>query len=303
MMRPHQHFTRGFVRRGVCTATIAASLLVATGVALGAGDDAVTPLVEPTPTTPATAEQSAPASSTPPTTPAKRPLGMPESQPARRIGPDAANSPSSSPGTLRTFGSLIGVLALLLLLAHGAKRVLKRKQSLNIMGSSRSPAGVLEVLGRYPIGSGLTLMLLKVDRRILLLSQNGGGMLPMRRGGSSSLSTLCEIDDAEEVASILTKTRDAEGESIAAKFRELMSSYSSGKHDEAPAIEDDGTNLTKPRDSVAAPSTSVPAPSVPPTAVLPVPAPSVSVRKVAMTSRTTTVRKAEAAPHTLEVRG
>lgn len=302
-MRSHQHFTLGFARHGARAATIATSLFIANSVALGAGDDALTPPTEPTTTAAAPAEQTTAASPTPATTPARRPLGMPESQPARRIGPDAANPANSSPGTLRTFGSLIGVLALLLLLAHGAKRVLKRKQSLNIMGSSRSPAGVLEVLGRYPIGSGLTLMLLKVDRRILLLSQSGGGMLPMRRGGASSLSTLCEINDAEEVASILTKTRDAEGESIAAKFRELMSSYSSGKHDEAPAIEDDGTNLTKPRGSVAAPSTSIPAPAVPAPAALPVPAPNVSVRKVAMTSRTTTARQADAASHTLEVRG
>ena len=48
------------------------------------------------------------------------------------------------------------------------------------------------------------------------------------RGGAASLTTLCEIRDPEEVASILVKTRDAEGDSMAERFRGLLTRFDRG---------------------------------------------------------------------------
>ncbi len=80
-----------------------------------------------------------------------------------------------------------------------------------LRAGGRSPSGVLEVLGRYPIARGQTLALLKLDRRILLVAQTASGF-----------QTLSEITNPDEVASILLKTRDDEGESMAARFSALL---------------------------------------------------------------------------------
>lgn len=133
-------------------------------------------------------------------------------------------APKSGGSSLwRTAGSLVLVLALIAGIAKIAQRLSRRTLMSATLGASRAPAGILEIIGRYPIGAGTTLMLLKVDRRILLLSQSGGAALSLRRSAGASMTVLCEITGAEDVASILAKARDAEGESIAAKFRELMS--------------------------------------------------------------------------------
>lgn len=75
----------------------------------------------------------------------------------------------------------------------------------------RAPQGVMEVLGRYPVSRGHSLVLLKMDRRVLLLGQSPAGF-----------TTLSELTDAEDVASILTKTADAEGRSMTHRFGEIL---------------------------------------------------------------------------------
>lgn len=87
----------------------------------------------------------------------------------------------------------------------------------------RSPAGLLEVLGRYPVGRGVTLVLLKLDSRVLLLSQSAGG----RFGAGANFTTLAEVTQPEEVASILVRARDAEGDSMAEKFRGMLQRFDS----------------------------------------------------------------------------
>ncbi len=79
----------------------------------------------------------------------------------------------------------------------------------------RAPSGLLEVLGRFPVSRGCTLVLLKLDRRVLLVSQTAS-----RQG--SGMTTLCEITDPEEVAAILVKARDEEDESQARKFEAML---------------------------------------------------------------------------------
>ena len=78
----------------------------------------------------------------------------------------------------------------------------------------RAPSGLLFVLGRYPVSRGSSLVLIQLDRRVLLLSQSGAGF-----------QTLAEIGDPEEVASIIAKARDEEGESISAKFSSLLKTF------------------------------------------------------------------------------
>lgn len=78
----------------------------------------------------------------------------------------------------------------------------------------RAPSGLLFVLGRYPVSRGASLVLIQLDRRVLLLSQSGAGF-----------QTLSEIGDPEEVASIIAKARDEEGESISAKFSSLLKTF------------------------------------------------------------------------------
>lgn len=146
----------------------------------------------------------------------RRSLGRPsvESQPLR----SARGEPRA--GTLegvRTVAVLGGVVAVILGLAIGVRVLAKRHGGL--LGAcgpgGRAPAGVLSVVGRYPIARGQTLLLLQLDRRIVLVGQTTG------RGGAR-LATLAEITDPEDVASILVKARDESGESVSNKFREIV---------------------------------------------------------------------------------
>ncbi|MCA9293674.1 MAG: flagellar biosynthetic protein FliO [Phycisphaerales bacterium] len=116
-------------------------------------------------------------------------------------------------GVVRTLGALAIVVGLVLALRSAAKWLAARAPSLGsqLTAGGRAPSGLLEVLGRYPVARGQKLVLLRLDRRILLLNQTSDGF-----------STLAELTDPEDVASILTKVRDQEGESIAARFTSVL---------------------------------------------------------------------------------
>ena len=78
----------------------------------------------------------------------------------------------------RTLLPLLGVLALAVGVGAALRTVARRQGTLRatLGAGGRAPAGILEVLGRYPVGRGVTLILLKLDSRILLLSQSAGGL-------------------------------------------------------------------------------------------------------------------------------
>jgi flagellar biogenesis protein FliO len=142
--------------------------------------------------------------------------------PANESAPLRGNAPESHMGgsvfqTVAALGTVVGVI---LVLGVVVKRVARRGGGLlGALGpGGRAPSGVLEVLGRYPVGRGTTLVLLKMDRRILLLSQGGGGKL----GGGAGMTMLSEITDPEEVASILLKTRDDEEATLAQRFQSML---------------------------------------------------------------------------------
>lgn len=195
-----------------------AMAFIAASCAIAAGQDAsVTP--------------AAPVS--PVAIPAANPAGIPAAKETQSLGspgrpflsrdrkPVAERAPSGLLGG--TILPLAGVLALVILggtvLRAGARRMGGIRSSLGAGG--RSPAGILEILGRYPVGRGMSLVLLKLDSRVLLLSQSAGG----RFGAGATFSTLAEISDPEQVASILIKSRDADGDSLAERFRTMLQRF------------------------------------------------------------------------------
>lgn len=144
------------------------------------------------------------------------------------LGAPEASSPMSLGGSaLRTAGALGAVLAVMVGLAMALRRVSRMGAGgSSVLGSlgpgGRAPSGVLLVLGRYPTGRGQQLVLVKLDRRILLLSQQTGFG---RKGSGPAWSTLCEITDPEEVASLLIRTQDERQASIAAGFEQALTRH------------------------------------------------------------------------------
>lgn len=95
-----------------------------------------------------------------------------------------------------------------------------------------APSGLLDVIGRYPIARGQTLVLLRMERRVLLL----GHTLPTR-SSPGGFATLAEVTDADEIASMLIKSRDARGESAANQFAEVIARMEQGELGEREALE------------------------------------------------------------------
>lgn len=114
---------------------------------------------------------------------------------------------------VRTAGALALVVTLALFLRAALVRASRGVGGIGVQlgAGGRAPSGLLSVLGRYPVARGQTLVLLKVDTRVLLLCQSADGF-----------STLCEIADPEEVASILLKVRDEENESLGKRFGAML---------------------------------------------------------------------------------
>jgi flagellar biogenesis protein FliO len=168
----------------------------------------------------------------PPAASESRPLAAPPGR-AAPAGPAKAAATPAEPRAwiLQTSLSLGAVLALALGGGWVIRSVAKRNGALrsSLGAGGRAPAGILEIIGRYPVGRGATLILLKLDRRVLLLSQTSGG-----RFGGGGFSTLAELTDPEEVASILVKARDSDGDSMAERFRSMLSRHDQG-HDAAEA--------------------------------------------------------------------
>lgn len=160
--------------------------------------------------------QSAQVQTSPPLVPVEaRPLGIPR----EHHKPTGETKQVAIGEVARTVLSLAGVVALAVFASLVIRKIARASGGLGAaMGAGgRAPAGVLEVLGRYPIARGQSLVLLKLDKRVLLLSQCSG-----TKGGAGAIASLCEITDADEVASLLIKTRDAESTTLASRFEQTM---------------------------------------------------------------------------------
>lgn len=116
----------------------------------------------------------------------------------------------------RTGASLGVVLALIFVLRWLMRKTAGRAGGFRhqLGAGGRAPAGVLFVLGRYPVSRGHSLVLLRLDRRVLLVSQTASGM-----------RTLTELTDPREVASIIQQTQDEEGASLSARFTSLLKRF------------------------------------------------------------------------------
>ncbi len=76
------------------------------------------------------------------------------------------------------------------------------------------PSGILEVLARYPAGRNQQFLILKWGRRIVLLHRSG-----------TSMTTLGELTDPEEVAGFLARMEGGVREKDARRFRSLMQEH------------------------------------------------------------------------------
>lgn len=163
-----------------------------------------------------------------PTTAESRPLGAPSSVESMPIGGGSEGNTGTLGGWLRAGASLALVVGLIGGLAVATRRVSTRAGLAGALGAGgRAPSGVLEVLGRYPVARGQTLVLLKLDRRVLLLSQQAG----------AGFRTLTEITEPEEVAELLVRTSREEERSAAEKFRGLLQRFDHehGSRDVSPS--------------------------------------------------------------------
>ncbi|TVQ62795.1 MAG: hypothetical protein EA379_04820 [Phycisphaerales bacterium] len=141
------------------------------------------------------------------------PLGAPRARISARASGAERSGSIFDHWLLRTAGALAVVIGLVLLLRTAMRRVALGSGSVagQLGAGGRAPSGVLTVLARYPVARGQTLVLLRMDRRVLLLNQTAAGF-----------ATLAEVTDPEEVASLLIKTRDDEGDSMAQRFGVLL---------------------------------------------------------------------------------
>lgn len=213
------------VRRTLVVTVLAVGAFAGSSLALASDDPAVNgPVPAPAPVT-AVPLTGPPAPS--PTIAARErerstPIG-PVSTTAERI--DAPRPPDTAVTSLSLTSMIAPLAAVIGLIIIGAaifKKLAARHGGIAgaIGPGGKAPSGLLEVLGRYPISRGQSLILLRVDRRVLLLSHITG-----LRGSSGGFATLCEITDAEDVASILLKVSEAEGHGPTGKFEQFLKSY------------------------------------------------------------------------------
>lgn len=192
---------------------------------------------EPAAYAPAQAGRTDAATADPATAPARTPLGAPPIEPRAQtplIAPDAP-ARTGGAGFVRTVAALGGVLLLILALSWVFRKASRMSGGLasSVGAGGRAPAGIVEVLARYPLASRQTLVVLRFDRRVLLCSMSSG-----TRSSAGGMSVLCELDDPEDVASVLVKSRDEAGESLARSFERTLREVESGPgwHDHAEPV-------------------------------------------------------------------
>jgi flagellar biogenesis protein FliO len=155
--------------------------------------------------------------------------------------------PSMSDGWGQTIIALGGVILLIFGVAQVFKRLARTQGGLagQLGAGGTAPSGILEVIGRYPITTGLTLVVLKFDRRVLLVASSAATRGKHAKG--ASMQTLCELSDPEDVASILLKSRSASGESIAQSFERALRDADDFTDDSIYRYEQPIENAPRPR--------------------------------------------------------
>jgi flagellar biogenesis protein FliO len=131
------------------------------------------------------------------------PIAPPQGKPA---GTDRAGARGRAGGNVASavLGSLAIVLGVFFLVVWLARRTLP-KSALNL------PSDVLEILGRAPLASRHHLQLIRLGRRVLLVSVS-----------PDSATTLAEVSDPKEVDHLAALCRQSQPESISASFRNVL---------------------------------------------------------------------------------
>lgn len=136
---------------------------------------------------------------------------------------DAEAAPGWMAGIGGEFARTLGGLAVVLGLLIGMYLLVRRFGG--PMAGAKRPAGVLEIMARYPIGRRQHLVLLKMGRRLLLLHQTG-----------TEMRTLTDVSDPDEVADLIARVESGarDGRFSEALEREA-SSYRAMDHGTVPA--------------------------------------------------------------------
>lgn len=160
-------------------------------------------------------------------------------------GPDAPAAAGGSildrfGGVPRVVGSLAVVVGLLLLLASLAKRFGRP------LGSAGRPAGVVDVLARYPLGRGQHLALVRVGRQVLILHQT-----------RATMTSLAVVDDPDDVAALVGQCagRGSAGTRRREHFQDLLNredrAYARGLASPASSGSVETVDLTRSRGLLA----------------------------------------------------
>jgi flagellar biogenesis protein FliO len=116
---------------------------------------------------------------------------------------------------------VLGALAIVLALLFALRFVMRR--AAGGLGAAGRPSGVLEILARYPIARGQSLMVLKMARRIVLVHHSG-----------TTMRTLSEVNDPEEVAALLGRLEAGSRPREAQKFRSMLGAFERQHEQAAP---------------------------------------------------------------------
>jgi len=127
-----------------------------------------------------------------------------------------AGGDSSAWSALGSMALPLGIVLVVIFVGMGLLQRLLRAGG-HLTSGVRAPAGVMEMLGRYPVGRGQNLLLIKLDQRVLLIGQTLAS-----RAGSGTLSTLTEVTAGEDVASILLKVSESESTGPASAFNRIL---------------------------------------------------------------------------------
>jgi flagellar biogenesis protein FliO len=141
-------------------------------------------------------------------------------QPAGEIRRSAAASAASNPAgpsATRVAFSLAAVLALIVILFVAGRRFLPRGSFARHGGGG----GSVQVLARTAISPKQRIVLLQIGRRILVVADGG-----------ASLSTLCEITDADEATSLIGQLQSEKaGGSFTAALNSAMDRFRAAQHE------------------------------------------------------------------------
>jgi flagellar biogenesis protein FliO len=159
-----------------------------------------------------------------------------ESSPATGGSPTPGWFDSILPGGLGDIGGTIVALAIVvgLILLLGA---VARRFGGGVLARGGRPSGVIEVLARYPIARGQSLVLLKLHRRVLLVHQTG-----------SAMTTLTDVHEPEEVASLLARVEASDRDRAGGGFARALAGAQRRFFDHGSTGGDVETiDLTRPR--------------------------------------------------------